>query len=52
MNLKSKHSFKTARTDMKIENDNDEKACLINQEYKTSVNVGCTVFEAKTQDGG
>ena len=48
MNLKSEHSFKTARTRMKIENDNDEKACLINQESKISVNVGCTTFEATT----
>jgi len=30
MNLESEHNFKTARTDMKIENDNDEKSCLIN----------------------
>jgi len=52
MNLKSEHSFKTARTGMKIENDNDEKACLINQESKINVNVGCIAFEATTQDGG
>ena len=52
MNLKSEHSFKTARTGMKIENDNYEKACLINQESKINVNVGCTAFEATAQDGG
>ena len=52
MNLKSEHGFKTVRTGMKIENDNDKKACLINQESKISVNVGCIAFEATTQDGG